>query len=184
MASKCVMCETDIVGRRSDSIYCLGCVSKRKNERQRARYAKNRKPTKNSARACVVCGKQFACPPSRQEKMKTCSPVCESKNRSSISKAQSPAVEPKRLAGLAASPRTGRFETHANAKGWKIESPKGVVYEFRNLRLWVDTHADLYNGTPDQAYVGLLRVKGTLSGAVKRNGTRHWRGWKVLGWEE
>lgn len=66
-------------------------------------------------------------------------------------------------------------------KRWKIQSPSGNVYEFRNLSAWLREHEDLYNGTPRNAYIGIAKIKS----AAKNNlDYKHWKGWKLLEYDD
>jgi len=89
---------------------------------------------------------------------------------------RSPEQETARLAGLHSSPKTGHFETHIHARSYLITAPDGTDYFCRNLRLWVDEHLHLLDGTPDQAYNGFMSVRAGRA--------RTWRGWRVVEWGE
>jgi len=78
-----------------------------------------------------------------------------------------------------ASPRAGPFETNINAKSWIVVAPDGEEYRVRNLRLWCEQHADLFEGRPWlNAYAGLRQVASWLAGKRARQ-VSQWRGWTL-----
>lgn len=89
---------------------------------------------------CPICGKKFKHSPS-DVMTKTCgSDKCKLKCRDrnilieNIKHAHEKIKE---------NPNTGHFETHHAAAEWKIVSPSGEVYEFKNLILWAEKNAAL-----------------------------------------
>ncbi|QDH23437.1 hypothetical protein [Saccharibacillus brassicae] len=81
------------------------------------------------------------------------------------------------------SPIAGPFETHRDALIWTIRSPDGVEHTVRNLSLWLREHADLLDGTPEQARAGLMQVKRSMEGKTKRP-VGSWKGWRLIDWQE
>lgn len=109
-------------------------------------------------KTCVVCGRQFDCPPS--SKKITCSPECSRIRKAQTHKGKRNVwstesrdklsalgqTENLRLGTEAAkkSPKSGRFETNINAKIWRLTSPEGKVYMCKNLALWCRNNCDLF----------------------------------------
>jgi hypothetical protein len=83
-----------------------------------------------------------------------------------------------------AHPLTGRFETNINAKTWIIQSPDGQIYECRNLKNWLREHVDMLDGTVEQAWDGIAKIKYTMQGKRKKNKSHQWKGWKLIAWGE
>ena len=81
------------------------------------------------------------------------------------------------------SPLTGHFETHSNAKTWKIQAPNGEIYECRNLMLWLDEHSDMLDGTVRQAWIGITKIKYSMQGK-RKNKSYQWKGWRLLEWAD
>lgn len=141
---------------------------------------------------CAICGGVFAATPS--SKTVTCSKECSSIHRSRMhvgkrnewgdtSKARTAAertgnLRKGTLAALA-SAKAGPFETNINAKVWQVVGPDGRRYKVRNLRLWCETHADLFEPYPwGNAYAGLRQVAAWLAG-TRRHQVSQWRGWTL-----
>lgn len=147
-------------------------------------------------RNCVICGTEFAAPPSSRKV--TCSPSCRSERaRQSNTGTRGSWSEDKKAKRSAQgqpenfkkgtqaaqlSAKSGPFETHINALIWTIKSPDGVTYNLRNLNLWIREHADLLPGTPEQARAGFMQIKRSIQGKTKRS-VGSWKGWKLLKWE-
>lgn len=144
-------------------------------------------------RRCAVCDGAFVAPPSA--KTVTCSKACSSIHRSRMHVGKrntwsETAREAKRADGQTSnlrrgtpaakvSPRAGAFESNVNAKVWCVISPDGDRYDVRNLRLWCETHADLFSPHPwRNAYAGLLAVAAWYAGKRSRQ-VSQWRGWTL-----
>ena len=131
---------------------------------------------------CVICGKEFECPPS--DKTNTCSKECRKENarRRSTGRVFNNSVKQKLskkakgrdmtelqvLAVSAAmiSPKSGKFETNINAMDWHIISPGGKHYEFHSLHHWLrENGRELFGCEPDS--VEFKRVCSGLSGAKR-----------------
>lgn len=139
-------------------------------------YAKLR----TNYKTCIVCGKQFADP--RCNDTVTCSPGCSKKHRQDLyAKGVNTASLKKAHDILPAHPLTGRFETHMHAKEWVIQSPGGQIYECRNLKLWLRDHADMLDGTVNQAWDGISKIKYSMQGK-RKNPCYQWKGWKLIRW--
>jgi len=52
------------------------------------------------------------------------------------------------------------------------------VYKIR--KMWLREHADMLDGTPEQAYAGLMQCKRSIQRKTKR-AVWAWKGWRVLG---
>jgi len=171
--------------------YCPPCAAahKRQVSREWARRSKGVQPRPDdyatTQATCEVCGAEFRCPPSRVGDVKTCgNPECVRECRARITRDRSAELEPVRLAGLAASPKTGRFSSNVNANGWTLLDPDGVTYDVINLRNWCRENEDILPGTAVQAYNGLYRVKSTMLHPTRKFAVWHWRGWKIIGCED
>ena len=141
---------------------------------------------------CAICGGTFLAAPS--SKKVTCSRECSAIRRSKVhlgirnrwadtSKARLAAQRTGNLAkgtpAARVSPRGGPYETNASAKDWIVIDPTGTRYRARNLRLWCETHADLFAPHPwRHAYAGLKQVAYWLSGRRKAPAPA-WRGWTL-----
>ena len=135
---------------------------------------------KTQYKKCVVCGKIFADPQSNG--VKTCGPECSKKHRQQLA-AQGVNDKALHKAQEAAkqSPLSGKFETNAIAKTWRIQAPDGQIYECRNLKNWLREHEDLLDGTVQQAWDGIVKIKYGMQGKRKRPATQ-WKGWRLLEW--
>ena len=137
---------------------------------------------KTHKKLCVICGKEFSDPQSNDTV--TCSPECSIINRKQkyeagiYNKALMRAHE-----AIKTSPLTGHFETHSNAKTWKIQAPNGEIYECRNLMLWLDEHSDMLDGTVRQAWIGITKIKYSMQGK-RKNKSYQWKGWRLLEWAD
>lgn len=128
---------------------------------------------------CAVCSETFDAPPSA--KTVTCSKACSSVHRSRMHPGRRNVWGDTSKARRAAkvSPRSGPFESNVNANIWTVISPAGDQYRVRNLRLWCEQHADLFDGHPwSRAYAGLRQVALWLAGGTKRQ-VSQWRGWTL-----
>jgi hypothetical protein len=77
------------------------------------------------------------------------------------------------------SPKSGPFETNINAKDWTVVSPDGDQYAVRNLRLWCEQHAELFEPYAwRNAYAGLRQVAAWQRGQRPRQ-VSQWRGWTL-----
>lgn len=65
---RCQTCKKEIVGRRKDTIYCIECARKRKNQKRQERKAANAPP---ATRYCKHCEKHF---PSTRRSTRMCEP--------------------------------------------------------------------------------------------------------------
>lgn len=152
---------------RKNKVYC--------SQACRAEYLKNK-------RRCLVCGKMFWASPSSGKI--TCSVECERANRSISGKIGASAVNAAKAQEAAkSSPNSGRYETNAIAKSWKIRSPEGIVYDVNNLDLWSREHADIIPSDPKHFACGIRDIKRTVQGKAKRGSTQY-KGWTLLEWSE
>lgn len=137
---------------------------------------------KTNHKTCIVCGATFADPQSNPTV--TCSPKCSRQHRQALYEAgTNTAALAKAHEMLPLRPLTGRFDTHIHAKDWVIQSPDGKIYECRNLKLWLRDHAELLDGTSDQAWDGIAKIKYTMQGK-RKNPSHQWKGWRLISWGE
>ena len=160
---------------------------------------------RKNKKICVVCGKEFYCPPS--DKTVCCSKECTSINRSQ--KLQGHEISDECRAKISAaskgrdmselniiaveaakkSPKSGRFETNGSAKDWVLYSPEGKIYEVTNIRTWAYEHVGLFGfDENDHENRGLYadRISHGFY-TVKRNciagkGTVTYKDWCLYGW--
>lgn len=137
---------------------------------------------KTHKKICVVCGKEFFDPLSNDTV--TCSPECSTMHRQQLheSGVYARALE-KAHEAAKTHPLTGHFETHVNAKTWIIQAPDGTIYKCRNLKLWLEKHADMIDGTVQQAWDGIVKIKYSMQGKRKFK-SYQWKGWRLLEWGE
>jgi predicted nucleic acid-binding Zn ribbon protein len=133
---------------------------------------------RSHTKICVVCGKSYYDAPSNDTV--TCSPDCSKDHRQQLyyrgtyNKALQRAHEI-----LPLHPLTGMFDTNVHAKEWVIQSPGGRKYKCRNLLNWLREHSDMLEGTPMQAWDGIVKIKYSMQG--KRKYISHqWKGWRLL----
>lgn len=137
---------------------------------------------KTNIKKCIICGQPFA--DSGSNDTLCCSRECSRKHRKNLyDQGVNDAALQKAHAALPLRPLTGRFDTHVNAKTWKIQTPDGKIYECRNLKNWLRDHADLLDGTVRQAWDGITKIKYTMQGK-RKNPSHQWKGWKLLEWGE
>lgn len=129
---------------------------------------------------CVVCGQDFAAPPS-SEKI-CCSPECSHIWRTHRTQA---GIYDKSIHMAntisRSNPRMQRGEQNINAKSWRIQAPNGEIFECINLLDWFRNHADLIDGTPQQAWDGVTKIKYSMQGK-RKHPSFQWKGWKLLAW--
>ncbi len=135
---------------------------------------------KSNTKECVICDSPFPSPPSSDRI--TCSRSCSTENRRRLAaEGKSDKGLEKAHKALPDNPLTGRFETHVNAKEWVIQAPDGKIYKCRNLKNWLREHSDLLDGTVNQAWDGLSKIKYSMQGKRKRNAIQ-WKGWRLISW--
>jgi hypothetical protein len=159
----CPICGNPYKGRNKNAC-SMGC------------YAK----FKTNKKTCVVCGKEFADPECNLTK--TCSPECSSAHRRQMHAQGVYAGTLEKAHEVAKThPLTGRFETHMHAKEWVIQSPGGEIHRCRNLKLWLREHEDMIDGTVNQAWDGITKIKYSMQGK-RKNKSKQWKGWQLLEW--
>lgn len=148
-------------------------------------------------RHCVICGAEFKASPS--DRKTTCGdPACRSErarrartgrgvpwndeSRQRLAERGRPAALKKGTAAALRSPIAGPFETNRDALVWTIQSPDGVKHTVRNLNLWLREHADMLDGTPEQARAGIMQIKRSMEGKTKRS-VGSWKGWRLIEWK-
>ena len=151
-------------------------------------------------KVCIICGKEFECPPS--DKTVTCSNECrkenakrratgrifsdESKKKISEKVKRRDTSEVQKIGTNAAlkSPNSGRFETNVNAVDWHLISPEGKHYYFHSLNNWLrENGLELFGCKPDSREYN--NVRSGLSGAKRAAlGRKYYcctyKGWKVI----
>jgi predicted nucleic acid-binding Zn ribbon protein len=131
---------------------------------------------------CVVCGSIFADPLANMTV--TCSKECSKQHRRDLyNEGKNDASLQKAHEMLGDSPLTGRFETHMHAKEWVIQSPSGDTYKCRNLKNWLREHEDMLDGTVNQAWDGISKIKYSMQGK-RKNPSYQWKGWRLNEWGE
>lgn len=144
---------------------------------------------------CVICGADFKASPS--SKKITCSRACSAERKRQTHTGitfswSAEARQRKAAAGMndnlrkgtpaaQTSPKAGAYETNQNALTWVIQAPDGQVYTVRNLSLWLRKHAEMLDGTPEQAKAGIIQIRRCVEGKTKRAVTQ-WKGWRLLRW--
>ena len=136
------------------------------------------KEIKNATRKvelkCVVCNESYtqSIAAHRSNKRATCSDKCLDKIRKAQGRSFSKEERADARKSFQESKISGPFETNIHAVEWIVVSPKGVQFEFRNLRNWIRENLDLFKGlTQAQVYRGLSQSK------YKEH---MFRGWKCL----
>lgn len=74
-------------------------------------------------------------------------------------------------------------ERNMNAKCWVIQAPDGQIYSCRNLKHWLRQHEDMLDGTVQQAWDGISKIKYSMQGK-RKNPCYTWKGWKLLSYSE
>lgn len=132
---------------------------------------------------CPICGKQFKKSPS-DVTTKTCGGAeCKRKFRAQN---MSEKFMQKSREAIMTNPNTGHFETHHAAVEWRIISPSGDLYEFKNLVLWAEQNTDLLPVSPRTGkkvsartfYREIMRLKSDTEKYTSARTDYH--GWKVL----
>jgi len=134
-------------------------------------------------KTCVVCGEKFPDPQSNNRKC--CSKECSTINRKNMGtdEAHINTLKNLRAAGEAfAKAHTG--EKEVNSKYWEIQSHDGTIYKCQNLKHFIRTHQDLFDGTVEQARSGFSMIKSTAQGKREKNPVYSWKGWKLLDWSD
>lgn len=124
MDKKCVVCGEEIKRKRNKMFCSYKCAGL-----YRQNYA-----------ICPICGKEFKKSPSELT-TKTCGDAnCRKAYRVKIT---SPRFMERGHEAIKINPNTGHFDTHHAAVEWRIVSPSGDLYEFKNLVLWAEQNMDL-----------------------------------------
>lgn len=98
---------------------------------------------KQNYAVCPICGEKFKKSPSDRT-TKTCGKeTCVKLQKNKSSKISSENIKNYALTKISSSPKTGHFETHHAASSWKLVSPTGELYEFKNLVLWAEQNENL-----------------------------------------
>ena len=154
-------------------------------------------------RICPICKNIFIVFISSRRS--TCSPACRRKNHAKIrvgkchpwkSEKAIATIEKKKakgfpkevsdaaVAAIKKSPRTGAFETNRSALYWKLEDPKGNIYEFRNLALWCRNNAHLFGMEPGKSKnisAGFGHVKLSMQGKSS-SPVNSYKEWRLIEW--
>lgn len=132
---------------------------------------------------CTVCGRdiEFTGTQYHVNRRTTCSPACLRERKRQEMLARRPLDRPdvieRKIAGFRASPLCGPFETNASAKAWRLRSPDGATYIFRNLLKFLRDRPELFSdfergGKPPRACCGLKRIRPDAS-----EPRQQWHGW-------
>lgn len=162
---------------------CIVCGCALKRSRNKFCSYKCAGLYKQNYATCPICGKEFKKSPS-DVTTKTCgSTGCKKAYRVKIT---SPQFIKSGHDAIKSSPNTGHFDTHHGAVEWRIVSPSGDLYEFKNLVLWAEQHVDLLPVSPRTGkrvsvrtfYREITRLK---SDAEKYPSARtDYHGWRVV----
>lgn len=149
-------------------------------------------------RQCVICGAEFNASPS-DNKVTCGDPVCRSErarrartghgvpwneeSRKKLAERGRPPALEKGAEAARRSPIAGPYETNRNALVWRLRAPDGTEHIVRNLTLWLRDHADILDGTPEQARAGIMQIKRSMLGKTKRP-VGSWKGWQLISWKE
>lgn len=149
---------------------------------------------------CIICGKQFDCPPS--ESTVTCSKECNKEyakqrrigkkhteeTRKKIAEANKnrdlSAFQEKGTEAAKFSQKSGRFVTNVHAIDWHLISPEGKHYYFHSLQLWLrENGKELFGCEPDSREYN--NVRSGLTGAKrfllgKNYPCCTYKGWQVV----
>ena len=130
-----------------------------------------------NGKTCKECGEKIFCPgrcPSQTKDIQFCSALCSNKNKTK---------DPVHMAKYYADPKRKRSEEHYAAKWWRVRSPMNVVYEFKNLHVFIKNNPSLF----DPETIVYKKYGPTLScraykgiGGLRpnfRNTRGSWRGW-------
>lgn len=132
---------------------------------------------------CPICGKEFKKSPS-DVTTKTCgSADCRLKCRDKNILSENIKYAHKKIK---TNPITGHFDTHHAAVEWRLVSPSGELYEFRNLVLWAEQHTDLLPVSPRTGkrvttktfYREIMRLKSDTEKYTSANVDYY--GWKIM----
>lgn len=140
-------------------------------------YECARKRKYGNKETCAICGKEFFAPKSKERK--TCSKECCSELVSEQTKKQDLTAMRQ---GQMNDPRLRSTTEHICAREWRLRSPDGQVFKFRNLNHFVRTHKEYFAGYLDErkhtpaAAVRLSRLAPWRQAKLKK---RHisWNGW-------
>ena len=135
---------------------------------------------KSNKKKCIICDKEFYDAPSSNTI--TCSKACSIIHRQKLHEQGVYAGTLEKAHEIAKNhPLTGKFETHMHAKEWIIQAPDGSIHECRNLKLWLENHVDMLDGTVNQAWDGITKIKYSMQGKRKFK-SYQWKGWRLIKW--
>ena len=94
-----------------------------------------------------------------------------------------------RIAGVKASPLSGKFETNSHARRWSLRTPnRAHVFEFLNLAHFIRNHSHLFEpedlvisakSTASRAELGLAKLSPR-----RKNPKGSWKGWQWVSRQE
>ena len=139
---------------------------------------------RSNRKNCVICGREYLCSPAND--VKTCSPECSTELRRRIA-GRNADINAQALEQAHAAYATSHIcqpdGNHFNAREWTLQAPDGQKYTFRNLKNFIRENAELFDGTVDTAYRGIVNIKRGMQGKRKRPAYQ-WKGWKLIEWGE
>ena len=164
---------------KTQQVICAVCG--KPVQRWRAKYCSYRCAglARQNYKTCIVCGKQYPCPPT--DGVRTCGPDCsaELRRRQASELGHTDRIAEARERHVAETAP----EDWQTAKQWVLKSPDGVVYTCKNLINFFREHQNLIDCKPNTAARGISSVKQTMLG-TRKNGALHWKGWTLLSWDD
>lgn len=138
---------------------------------------------KQNYKICAICEKRFK--DSAANDTICCSPECSKKHRQQLYRSGMYDDSIKKMrSGFSKKIEEIGPENHWIAKHWVIQSPTGQIYECDNLKNFIRTNPDLFDGTLKQAFDGFQKIKATMEGTRKKNPSHSWKGWRLIGYSE
>lgn len=140
---------------------------------------------------CPVCGKKFEQTGTEYHTsgQSTCSVQCHKALRSAIATKRMPDtiarpdVVNKRRHAVRMSPKSGAYETNTKAKEWRLCSPAGDTYIFRNLAKFIREHSDLFTEaelTANKTGITLAQCGLKRLRPESKDSRATWHGWSWI----
>lgn len=158
--------------------YCLVCGKALAGRQKKYCSKKCMGLSKQGYKICVVCGKKFK--DSKSNQNCCCSHECSKIHRQSLNKTGVYHDTMNRMhQRYSEKIKEIGNERHWGTKHWVISSPEGKVFECDNLLNFIRDHQELFDGTINQAYDGIRKIKSSLEGKRKKP-SYQWKGWKLI----